>query len=202
MYNTFLGTIQPDSEECPKIQTGTENLVPTTHRDVAAKSTTYPFPTSTTHISSKLTTPGMSTSQTVHTPQLRLPTHLIQNSQSQSPTPSSQRARNLLHSLLTSPKCFSAVGTDGVLRLFDSKGNVIDFRRLSPEQIDDFMEYWVERVGEGEREFMREKYAGADGRLVSEECCLRHAREVLPEGMWEEKEARDERKSEFGDQPH
>lgn len=96
-----------------------------------------------------------------------------------------QRAKALVQSMRRSPslKCFSAVASDGVLRQFDSQGIVIDYRRLCPDQIEDFIQLWVLRTDESKRGYMREQYSGADGRNVSLEACLKPSRDVLPPGV-------------------
>ena len=86
------------------------------------------------------------------------------------PDPDHEETLRVLRSLRSSPsnEGFSHLATDGVYRSFDSKGEVVDYRKLSPEEISMMLSYHSERYSAEPNQMALEKFHGVDGRTVTD----------------------------------
>jgi hypothetical protein len=58
---------------------------------------------------------------------------------------------------------------DGVYRSYDSKGEVVDYRKLSPEEISDMLSFQSPHYSAEQNQTLLEKFRGVDGRIVTDE---------------------------------
>ncbi|KAK9567664.1 hypothetical protein V6Z88_002003 [Aspergillus fumigatus] len=65
---------------------------------------------------------------------------------------------------------FIHLGDDGVLRSFSGSGDVIAYRQLDPEQINQY----ISRFPSPDKEHLLEVYKGVDGRSITEITQLAH----------------------------
>jgi hypothetical protein len=63
---------------------------------------------------------------------------------------------------------------DGVYRSYDSKGEVVDYRKLSPEEISDMLSLQSPHYSAEQKQTLLEKFQGVDGRIVNDEQQLLH----------------------------
>jgi hypothetical protein len=63
---------------------------------------------------------------------------------------------------------------DGVYRSYDSKGEVVDYRKLSPEEISDMLSFQSPHYSAEQNQTLLEKFRGVDGRIVNDEQQLLH----------------------------
>lgn len=87
----------------------------------------------------------------------------------------------ILRSLRSSPsnEGFSHLAIDGVYRSFSSKGEVVDYRELSPEEIIMMPSYHSEGYSAEQNEMALEKFKGVDGRTASDMEQLLHPNAAL-----------------------
>ncbi|KAL3462542.1 hypothetical protein BJX64DRAFT_258899 [Aspergillus heterothallicus] len=78
-------------------------------------------------------------------------------------TPSPAKA--IMSSLRHDGRGFTHLATDGVLRSFDGDRKVIDYRQLSPEEIQIVLQVFPAQL----REQVEHKLVGVDGRNVTDE---------------------------------
>ncbi|KAL3477125.1 hypothetical protein BJX99DRAFT_226721 [Aspergillus californicus] len=80
---------------------------------------------------------------------------------------SNPEAKAIMKSLRRSPsgRGFTHLGSDGVLRTLNGDRKVVDYRQLSPADIDTVLAIWPPNL---QAEF-REKFQHADGREVTDE---------------------------------
>lgn len=71
---------------------------------------------------------------------------------------------------------FTHLATDGVLRALDGDRNVVDYRRLSPEEIKLAFEIYPPAF----RAQLEDKFIGVDGRNVTDAQCLHPDPSLLP----------------------
>lgn len=72
---------------------------------------------------------------------------------------------------------FTHLATDGVLRSFDGDRNVVDYRKLSPEEIELVSEIYPPAY----RAQIKEEFAGVDGRNVTDtQQCLHPDASLMP----------------------
>jgi hypothetical protein len=86
------------------------------------------------------------------------------------PDPDHEETLRVLRSLRSSPsnEGFSHLAIDGVYRSFSSKGEVVDYRKLSPEEIAMMLSYHSERYSAEQKQMALEKFHGVDGRTVTD----------------------------------
>lgn len=63
---------------------------------------------------------------------------------------------------------------DGVYRSYDSKGEVVDYRKLSPVEISDMLSFQSPHYSAEQNQTLLEKFRGVDGRIVNDEQQLLH----------------------------
>lgn len=63
---------------------------------------------------------------------------------------------------------------DGVYRSYDSKGEVVDYRKLSPEEISAMLTFQSKHYSTEQNQTLLEKFRGVDGRIVTDEQQLLH----------------------------
>jgi hypothetical protein len=72
---------------------------------------------------------------------------------------------------------FTHLATDGVLRAFDGDRNVVDYRKLSPEEIELVLEIYPPAY----RAQLNDKFSGVDGRNVTDtQQCLHPDASLMP----------------------
>ncbi|KAJ0413579.1 hypothetical protein BJY00DRAFT_57679 [Aspergillus carlsbadensis] len=83
-------------------------------------------------------------------------------------TPPSAKA--IMSSLKHDPsgRGFTHLATDGVLRSFDGDRKVVDYRQLSPDEIQIVLQIYPEKM----RDMVKDKFVGVDGRDVCDEGAL------------------------------
>jgi hypothetical protein len=84
-------------------------------------------------------------------------------------------AKALFASIRHASAGFTHLGTDGVLRSFDGDRNVVDYRQLSPEEIQIALQVYPPHM----RDQIKDKFAGVDGRNVKDEETLLHPGEDI-----------------------
>ncbi|KAL3445893.1 hypothetical protein BJX65DRAFT_280563 [Aspergillus insuetus] len=79
-------------------------------------------------------------------------------------------AKEIMSSLKHDPtgRGFTHLATDGVLRSFDGDRKVVDYRQLSPEEIQIVLHIYPPHM----REQIKDKFVGVDGRNVKDEEAL------------------------------
>jgi hypothetical protein len=97
------------------------------------------------------------------------------------PDPDHEETLRVLRSLRSSPsnEGFSHLATDGVYRSFSSKGEVVDYKKCSPEEISMMLSYHSERYSAEQKQMALEKFHGVDGRTVTDEEQLLHPNATL-----------------------
>jgi hypothetical protein len=97
------------------------------------------------------------------------------------PDPDHEATVRVLRSLRSSPsnEGFSHLATDGVYRSFSSKGEVVDYRKLSPEEMSMMLSYHSERYSTEQIQMALEKFHGVDGRTVTDLEQLLHPNAAL-----------------------
>ncbi|KAL5042430.1 hypothetical protein BDW71DRAFT_146574 [Aspergillus fruticulosus] len=85
--------------------------------------------------------------------------------------------KTIMSSLRRSPSGhgFTHLACDGVLRTISGDHKVVDYRRLSPEEIQTVMQAFPQR----HRDQVKDKFVGVDGRDVTDEEQLWHPSEEL-----------------------
>lgn len=96
--------------------------------------------------------------------------------------PGDKRTREIFRSLKQSPSLqgFTHLGNDGVVRSFSSKGEVVDYRPLSPEEIDWVLLSFSRNIGPEDHQKASSILRGKDGRKVTDMKQILHpGREVV-----------------------
>lgn len=63
---------------------------------------------------------------------------------------------------------------DGVYRSYDSKGEVVDYRKLSPEEISSMLTFQSKHYSTEQNQTLLDKFRGVDGRITTDERQLLH----------------------------
>jgi hypothetical protein len=97
------------------------------------------------------------------------------------PDPDHEETVRVLRSLRSSPsnEGFSHLAIDGVYRSFSSKGEVVDYKKCSPEEISMMLSYHSERYSADQTQMALEKFHGVDGRTVTDLEQLLHPNAAL-----------------------
>ncbi|CEN60247.1 hypothetical protein ASPCAL02688 [Aspergillus calidoustus] len=105
-------------------------------------------------------------------------------------------AKDIMSSLKHDPagRGFTHLATDGVLRSFDGDRKVVDYRRLSPAEIQIVLQIYPPQL----REKVKDKFVGVDGRDVLDEESLWNPRKELAPLMAGEDEREGEAEGEGG----
>ena len=100
---------------------------------------------------------------------------------SKPPNPKHDGALLVLQSLRRSPsnEGFSHLAIDGVYRSYDSKGEVVDYRKLSPEEISMMLSFQSKHYTAEQNLTLLEKFRGVDGTSVTDEQQLLHPEAAL-----------------------
>jgi hypothetical protein len=95
---------------------------------------------------------------------------LLQSLTSEKPRPGHEKASQIFHSVKPSPSLngLHHLGNDGVLRSFSSRGDVVDFKQLGPDEIDTIVRSLYSLIEYKKYQQLVKVMEGVDGRDVTD----------------------------------